>query len=200
MRAARARQQRMARAHVVLLSIQHVAALPADDVVDLILVLRVQADAGALVQHPLAQHERQIRRASEERIRGGRPCTTVRAGLRTRNRVFVQHLRGPLRIGALPCARHIAVDVTHQRRLQRRQQRHRLAQHQAGHRIGTGHAEVCAVGLVLLGHEQELRPRALLAQRADPACAAVVELDQRDVLARRQLLHRQRVARVRVQQ
>ncbi|KAG1321809.1 hypothetical protein G6F63_013629 [Rhizopus arrhizus] len=73
MRAARARQQRMARAHVVLLSIQHVAALPADDVVDLILVLRVQADAGALVQHPLAQHERQIRRASEERIRGGRP-------------------------------------------------------------------------------------------------------------------------------
>ncbi|MOA41344.1 hypothetical protein D3C78_1632940 [compost metagenome] len=76
----------------MLLSIQHIAALPAHDVVDLILVLRMQADARALVQHALAQHERQALRIGEERVRRGRPGAAMRARLCARQRVFVHHL------------------------------------------------------------------------------------------------------------
>ena len=200
MAAALAGQQRVPGVHVVLPAIQHVAALPTDDVIDLILVLRMQADTRALVQHALAQHERQVRRAGKERIRGGGPASAVRAGLHARNRAFVHDLRISRRTGALPCAHHVAVDVPHQRRLQRGQQRHCFSEYQAGHRMGAGHAEMGAVGLVLFGHEQEVRSRALLTQRADPARAAVVQINQRNPLARGQGLHRLRVAAMRVQQ
>ena len=200
MRAAGPRQQRIPRRHVVLLAIQHVAALPADDVVDLVLVLRVQADARALVQHALAQHEREVRILGEKRIRRGRPRPAVRPRLGHGDIAFVHDTRGLRRITALPCTAHLAVDIALQRRGEFRLQRHPVTHHQARHRRRTGHAEVRAVGLVLLGHEHEVRFGALLAQRADPARGAVIEVDQCDLLTAGQRFHGLGVHAVRVQQ
>ncbi len=200
MRTARSRQQRIPRRHVVLLPIQYVAALPADDVVDLVLVLGMQADPRAFVQHALAQHEREVRVLGEKRVRRGRPRSTMRAGLGHRDVTLVDHARGFGGLTTPPCTAHLAVDIALQRRGEFRLQRHPVTHHQARHRRRTGHAEVRAIGLVLLGYEHEIRPGTLLAQRADPARGAVIEVDQRDLLTAGQRFHRLGVHAMRIQQ
>src|SRR5690606_9514122 len=62
-------------------AVDDVAAAAADHIVHLVLVVRMQADAGALVQHPLAEGEAEAGRVGEERIGGGGAGAAVRAGL-----------------------------------------------------------------------------------------------------------------------
>ena len=97
----------VARANVADAAIDDIAALAADDVIDLVLVVLVQADAGTLVQHALAEEERQAGRVGEERIRGGGAGAAMRAGLLAGQVSFAYHLRG-MRLGCAIGQRGIA--------------------------------------------------------------------------------------------
>ena len=81
MGAAGAGEHRVAGGHVVGLPVEHVAAAAGQHVVDLVLVVLVQADARAAVQYPLAHHEREFRRVGEQRIGGGAARPAMRPGL-----------------------------------------------------------------------------------------------------------------------
>ena len=81
MRAPGARQDRGTRRDVHGLAIQRHRAGAAEDVVDLVLLLLVQADARSRLERALAKHQPQLRHLAEERITDRLPAAVMRAGL-----------------------------------------------------------------------------------------------------------------------
>src|SRR5688500_18576913 len=81
MRAARAREDCGAGRDVHRLSVQRHRAGSAEDVVDLVLLLLVQADARSWLERTLPEHQPEFRDVPEERIPDRLPAAVMRARL-----------------------------------------------------------------------------------------------------------------------
>jgi hypothetical protein len=177
--------------HVVNLAIEDVTALSAEDVVDLVMGVLVQADARAVMQDALAEIQGQAWCIFEIAIRRGFAVAAVRAGLDNRRFVSMDDERWTVLLGKIStrsraCA---ACGIAHDIRGQGRVKLLPFVDDETGNSGCTLPLQMRVVGHLLLGNMHVVALRGFVAKCAQPIHAALVEIDQTELLAPGQVAH-----------